>query len=137
LSDVVVAFDRGLKNRRGKAQRRLRQARRSGVRRQKSPSRSWRATGDLYQRIETAGSATKHRSMIYGGGRAIAERMVVEGGATTIRYLYDDALGSIQTVASSTGTPSTPRDYALFGKSKHGTRLKRRPLRVHGSRRGP
>ena len=58
--------------------------------------------------------------MIYAGGRAIAAGIAFEDGPSvsdfTLHYLYDDALGSIQTIASESGSIEATRDYAPFGK---------------------
>jgi RHS repeat-associated protein len=71
----------------------------------------------LYQRVETEGAPTRHRSMIYANGRAVAEYFVDEGisGPPRIRYLYHDALGSIKTITDSNGTNPITREYAPFG----------------------
>jgi RHS repeat-associated protein len=72
--------------------------------------------GGLYQRLETA-AGTAHRSMIYAGGRAIAQ-LDENGGARTLRFLHDDVLGSVQTVTGDDGTVETARDYASFGAQR-------------------
>jgi RHS repeat-associated protein len=76
--------------------------------------------GDLYQRVEELGVPGKERNWIYVGGRAVAlvtnhDGVAGGSGSSTSRYLYDDHLGSIQTVAGGDGQVQAVRDYSPFG----------------------
>jgi RHS repeat-associated protein len=76
--------------------------------------------GDLYQRVEELAVPGKERNWIYVGGRAVAlvtnhDSVAGGSGSSTSRYLYDDHLGSIQTVAGGDGQVQAVRDYGPFG----------------------
>jgi RHS repeat-associated protein len=86
--------------------------------------------GDAYQRTESSISATpqaaQHRSVIYAGGRAVAQLTSGENAdgtlsAPAVRYLYDDVVGSVQTITDAAGALVGTRDYEAFGK--HGGEL--------------
>jgi len=80
--------------------------------------------GDLYQRRDSSDDAVLHRNMIYAGGRAVAQVTQLEhpDGTEedpTLRFLYADVLGSIQTVTDATATVLGVRDYSPFGVNRN------------------
>ena len=85
----------------------------------KSPTATTFYAGDHHQEIQDQGGARHARSMIYVGSRAVAEVTSGAGGSAATRYLYDDALGSVQTTATSAGTVDSVRDYSPFGEIRN------------------
>jgi RHS repeat-associated protein len=72
-------------------------------------------SGNLYQRIEHTSGTTDDQFVIYAGGRAVAQATSVAGGAPSLTYLYEDVLGSVQTIANSSAAVQETRDYGPFG----------------------
>jgi RHS repeat-associated protein len=81
--------------------------------------------GDLFQRIEHPTGPATNRNMIYAGGRliAIATTTGSDSAHPTIHYLHDDALGSIQTITSDSGTVEATRDFGVYGVERGGQAL--------------
>jgi RHS repeat-associated protein len=63
--------------------------------------------------------------MIYAGGRAVAQATTTAAGPgsppPTLSYLYDDALGSVQTITNASGAVQQIRDYGPFGDLRSAT----------------
>jgi RHS repeat-associated protein len=57
--------------------------------------------------------------MINAGGRPVAQVDTDSTGASTTRYIYDDALGSLQTTTSADGTALPRRDFGPFGEQRN------------------
>ncbi len=84
-----------------------------------TPTRTTYYSGDLYQRSIGAGNVVENMWMVYAGGRAVLQATSADGQGNlsdpTLRYLYEDALGSIQTIAGPDGTLLAARHYTPFG----------------------
>lgn len=73
--------------------------------------------GRHHQEIEQTG-APRARSYVYVGGRAVAQLETSSTGATAVRHLYDDVLGSVALVTSAAANAESSRDYAPFGEQR-------------------
>jgi RHS repeat-associated protein len=75
--------------------------------------------GDLYQRSVNSAGVAENMWMVYAGGRAVAQATSNDSAANlsdpTLRYLYDDALGSVQAIADADGVLVGARNYSPFG----------------------
>jgi RHS repeat-associated protein len=78
--------------------------------------------GDLFQRVVHPTGATTNRHMIYAGGRLIGIATASDSDPThpTLRYLHEEALGSIQNVTNANGTVEAARDFSVFGVERGG-----------------
>lgn len=87
-------------------------------------SRQWGADGfhvylDRFEDILAAGSSAPVESRAYFGDYAIFSRAA--NGSTTVEYLLTDRLGSVDAVASASGTISEKRGYDAFGAPRNGS----------------
>jgi RHS repeat-associated protein len=75
--------------------------------------------GSLYER-EERGIAQIHRFHVYAGGQAVAYRTRV-GGATNVRYLHRDHLGSVVAVSDGAGSIVERYSFDPWGKRRPAT----------------
>jgi RHS repeat-associated protein len=88
-----------------------------------TPSEVTYYDGDLYQRVDERDGSITNRNMIYAGGRlvAVATTSSDDTADPVIHYLHDDAIGSIQTMTSASGTRESTRVFNLFGVEQGGS----------------
>ncbi len=88
-----------------------------------TPSEVTYYDGDLYQRIDKSDGSTTNRNMIYAGGRLVAVATTTSDNTTApvVHYVHDDAIGSIETITSPSGSIEAMRRFDLYGNEQGGS----------------
>ena len=76
--------------------------------------------GGLYEQVEKTGSATEHVHYVFAGGARIAVEAVSEAADsnTTLRYLHQDHLGSVDVVTDASGAVLERLSFGAFGERR-------------------
>ena len=90
----------------------------------------------IYERRAISSQIT-HAFFVSAGGRVIAQKEVVEGGAVAdkLTYLHSDRLGSIESLTDTTGNVLEHRKYDPFGRRANPNSLTLAASLTHGSTR--
>lgn len=83
------------------------------------PDKTILYVGDLYERIDSE-AGREHVLYIYAGGRRFAALTIRPGGASDMRFLHTDHLGSVTAISDETGQRIEAFGYDPFGPRRDG-----------------